>query len=51
MQSSDIGMLMLIVIAVLGSLISFLDHRSLFRSGTRKSPSKEKAIRTNTNQK
>lgn len=45
MQSSDIGMAMLVVIAVVGSLISILDHRSQFKDDTPKLPAKDKAIR------
>lgn len=45
MQSSDIGMLMLVVIAVVGSLISILDHRSQFKADKPKLPVKDKAIR------
>ncbi|WP_434702567.1 hypothetical protein J3P85_16800 [Pseudomonas sp. Z1-12] len=47
MQSSDIGMLMLVVIAVAGSLISILDHRSQFKACAPKPPSKEEPIRIN----
>lgn len=34
MQASDIGFLMLVGIAVVGSLISLLDHRSQFGSAS-----------------
>ncbi|MBP2873735.1 hypothetical protein V2I68_19380 [Pseudomonas viridiflava] len=49
MQSSDIGMLMMVVIAAVGSMISFLDHRFLFESGLPKPPSKIDTGKINTN--